>query len=272
MATRNFCVRPARYDDIPVLAAISEDAFECDSQTEMKSHGQTPFSMREYSLTSLPSYIDHPTIRTIQAVEEGTGAVMGFCIWGFRGVDPPAFPKDQLGVRPQPTAEPRPAARDDPPKDTADGAPATRTDPDDPVARLVKLTDADLEHWSKTVMPSGTACLFVIGLSVSPAFQRRGVGSALLKWGTDLADAGSTFAWVHSSAGAWRAYAKAGFKTIRTLDVDLDEYAPVPAPADRFEGGKWGHYVFRYMVYGTLPKELRLQAANPTKPLEIAEQ
>lgn len=74
--------------------------------------------------------------------------------------------------------------------------------PDDPVARLVALTDADLKDWMDTVMPPGASCLYVVTLYVAPAFQRRGVGSALLKWGTDLAEAGDTFMWVHSSAGA----------------------------------------------------------------------
>ncbi|KAK3350226.1 hypothetical protein B0T25DRAFT_633417 [Lasiosphaeria hispida] len=37
------------------------------------------------------------------------------------------------------------------------------------------------------------SCLYVVTLCEAPAFQRRGVGSALLKWGTDLAEAGDTF-------------------------------------------------------------------------------
>ncbi|KND93315.1 hypothetical protein TOPH_02087 [Tolypocladium ophioglossoides CBS 100239] len=62
----------------------------------------------------------------------------------------------------------------------------------------------------------------------------------------------SVFAWVHSSEPVWRMYEKSGFQIIRALDIDLDEYAPMPPP---YEGpdAKWGHYVFRYMKY--LPKK-----------------
>ncbi|KAK3369321.1 hypothetical protein B0T24DRAFT_632354 [Lasiosphaeria ovina] len=253
-----FNIIPVRQEDVPLLAALSAEAFESDSQTEMKSHGKVPFNMREHALRSLPRELQNPIIRIIKAADDESGAIMGYCIWGFRGIQPPAFPADVTPPPPEPTAPDRPrGAHVNPP-------PAPIDAESDGVARLEKLTGDDLQNWMDLVMPppkddagnssSDTKCMFVIGLSVSPAFQRRGVGAALLKWGTDLVDASDAFAWVHSSAGAWPAYEKAGFKTVRTLDVDLDEYAPVPAPADRFEGGRWGHYVFRYMVYGTPPE------------------
>jgi hypothetical protein len=54
---------------------------------------------------------------------------------------------------------------------------------------------------------------------------------------------------VHSSEAGYRAYAKAGFEVVGTLDVDLDEWAPAPP----VEGGLWGHYVIRWMK--RLPRE-----------------
>lgn len=45
------------------------------------------------------------------------------------------------------------------------------------------------------------------------------------------------------------AYAKAGFKVLGTLDVDLDEYSPGPPPTEEGGNGKWGHYVFKMMKY-----------------------
>lgn len=115
---------------------------------------------------------------------------------------------------------------------------------DDPIKRLESMTSADLKHWMDKLMPEGTKCMFVVSLCVAPKWQSQGVGSALLRWGTERADAAGVFIWVHSSAGAWPMYAKHGFETVGTLDVDLDEYAPAPAPDQE---GKWGHYEFRYM-------------------------
>ncbi|KAK3390055.1 acyl-CoA N-acyltransferase [Podospora didyma] len=240
-----FAIVPARHSDIPIIAAISSESFDGDSNTEMKSHGKSPFIMKDYMLSSLPNTLENPKIRVIKAVEEGTGAIIGFCTWGFRGIQPPPFP--DLGPREE---KPPP-----PPASQSDNPETEKSDDDDPIARLEKLTSGDFDDWMKPLMREGNKCLFIVGLSVAPAFQRRGVGSALLKWGTDLVDAagGDAFAWVHSSQGACGAYQKAGFKTVRTLDVDLDEYAPVPAPTERYEGGKWGHYVFQYMIYGTPP-------------------
>ncbi|KAK0614652.1 acyl-CoA N-acyltransferase [Immersiella caudata] len=243
-------------EDIPTLASISSDAFESDAQTEMKGHGRAPFLMKEYALESLPGEIKNPRIRIIKAIEEETGAIMGFCTWGFRGLAPPDVPEadvdvDRASQQLEQTTHSSPA-QVQPASGKEEDEEEKRTR-DDPIARLEDLTSRDLKDWQDTIMPEGASCLFIIGLSVSPAFQRRGVGSALLKWGTDLADKHKSYAWVHSSAGAWRAYANAGFKVVRVLDVDLDEYAPVSAPVERYPGGKWGHYVFRYMVYGSCP-------------------
>jgi len=263
-------ILPATLADVPALAAISAAAFETDSQTEMKSHGKAPFLMGEYALKSLPNELKHPRIRIVKAVDEKTREIMGFCIWGFRGIVPPVFPVEEGGAEGVKEAakdgkgseEAKPGSgeggvaggkgktakveeKEEPPK------------PDDLISRLEELTDRDLREWMDAIMPKDNLdvkCIYVVGLSVSPDFQRRGVGSALLKWGTDLIDGHKgAFSWVHSSAGAWPAYERAGFRTIRTLDVDLDEYAPVPAPEERYPGGKWGRYMFRYMVYGTPP-------------------
>ncbi|KAG6001883.1 hypothetical protein E4U21_003732 [Claviceps maximensis] len=80
-----------------------------------------------------------------------------------------------------------------------------------------------MEEWTKGVIPEGTRCPYIIGLSVSPKYQCRGMGSALLRWGTCICEDKNVFACVHSSEAAWRLYKRGGFKVVRVLDVDLDE-------------------------------------------------
>lgn len=58
----------------------------------------------------------------------------------------------------------------------------------DSIDRLHTMEDADWKHWKETLMPSGSRCMIVGGLYVVPEFQGRGVGGALLKWGTNIAD------------------------------------------------------------------------------------
>ncbi|UNI17414.1 hypothetical protein JDV02_003757 [Purpureocillium takamizusanense] len=258
-------------DDVPAVARLCADAFETDRQTEMKALGKEPFDMNEYTLESLPGLLKNPRIVVLKVIDEDTGDIMGYCTWGFRGFLPDEMPvvEGRRSQPPQPPPQasaPAPAAKSgDNDNDNDDGQQqpppqqeGKAAQPEtDPIKRLEALTSADMDAWMEEVMPEGTRCTFVVGLSVSPGYQGRGVGSALLGWGTAFCDQKGVFAWVHSSEPAWKMYEKSGFRVIRSLDVDLDEYAPVPPPGEGPDA-KWGHYVFRYMKY--FPKELNVQS------------
>lgn len=241
-----FKIQPLTLEDVPAVAQLSADAFETDRQTEMKGLGKEPFDMKKHGLESLPGLLQNPICVILKAVDEASGEVMGYCNWGFRGFRPEEMPV--VEGRTQPPAKPR-----DKQVSSKDSEPKPELQPEtDPIKRLQARTNADMEAWMTEVMPEGTRCIFVIGLSVSPKYQGRGVGSALLRWGTKFCDDNGVFAWVHSSEPAWRMYEKSGFQIIRALDIDLDEYAPMPPPNEGPDA-KWGHYVFRYMKY--LPKK-----------------
>ncbi|KAJ7086269.1 hypothetical protein C8R44DRAFT_536051, partial [Mycena epipterygia] len=72
----------------------------------------------------------------------------------------------------------------------------------------------------------GRKNMYIFDISVDPLEQRKGVGSALLKFGTDRCNAHQCYVWVHSSmTGPYPAFRKAGLKEIGRLDVNLDDYA-----------------------------------------------
>lgn len=238
-------------DDVPEVARISGEAFKSDRQTQMKALGkEKPFDMEQYTLEALPKTLAKPHCVVLKVVDEGSGDIMGYCNWGFHGFTPEEVPI--LKGAPEKEA---PA----PVKARAENAPQPGEEtesPADPIKRLQALTGGDMQAWMDEVMPSNpppgqpkVRCLFVIGLIVAPQYQGRGVGSALLRWGTDVCDTHGVFAWVHSSEPAWKMYAKSGFEVIRSLDVNLDDYAPMPPPEEEGPGAVWGHYVFRYMKY-----------------------
>ncbi|KAL1911457.1 AP-1 adaptor complex mu subunit Apm1 [Sporothrix stenoceras] len=214
-------------DDVPVLARMSADAFKTDRQTQMKALGkERPFDMEQYTLQALPDMLTSPRCVMLKVVDTETNNIMGYCNWGFHGFAPEEMPVVEGRTTRKVTEPPKPAKADNAPK--PDDAPST-----DPVKRLEALTGGDMQAWMDEVMPANTPkglpkvrCLFVIGLIVASEYQGRGVGSALIEWGTDLCDAHGVFAWVHSSEPAWKMYAKCGFEVIRSLDVNLDEYAP----------------------------------------------
>ncbi|KAL6815976.1 acyl-CoA N-acyltransferase [Trichoderma sp. SZMC 28013] len=261
MSEPTFTIQALQLQDVPEAAQLSSEAFLTDRQTQMKALGRNPFDMKKYHTESLPEMLKSPRCVILKAVDKETGEFAGFCNWGLIGFSPEEMPVVEGRI--QPLERPAAATAEqsenenenendkEKKKDESSAVepkPSPDADPDDPIERLQALTGADLDAWQKEVMPKGTKCLVVIGLSVSPKFQRRGIGSALLRWGTKICDEAGVFAWVHSSEPAWKIYEKAGFQVIRTLDVDLDEYAPCPPP-DEGPDAKWGHYVFRYMKY-----------------------
>lgn len=252
MSKPTYTLAAVRLDDVPEIGQLTADAFVDDRQTQMKNLGKEPYDMNKMTLESLPSMLHNPRCIAIKVVDKDSGNIMGVCNWGFRGFKPEEMPK--MEGKPLPLEKPEETKADPEEKKeqgATDGNGKERLDKEeeaDPITRLQARTGADLEAWMEEVMSEGTRCLFVIGLSVSPKYQGRGVGSALLRWGTDICDDQGAFAWVHSSEPAWPMYEKCGFRTVRSLDIDLDEYAPAPPPNEG-PNAKWGHYVFRYMKY-----------------------
>jgi len=190
----------------------------------------------------------------IKAVDNESGEIMGSICWGFRGrkkEEVPKVPESALVKEVVPVDEVKEPETKIIILIDENEEPEVELPADHPCKRFVAMTE-----WMAKLMPEGTKCMFVIGLSVAPKFQGTGVGSALLKWGTDEADKAGVFAWVHSSEMGSNAYRKAGFEVIGTLDIDLDEWAVAPPdeePAEGEEVAKWGHYVLRWMK--RLPKE-----------------
>jgi GNAT superfamily N-acetyltransferase len=251
-------------DDIDALAQISADAFLDDRQTQMKALGRAPYNMGEQMKVGLKQQLSSDRYVCIKAVEQTSGEPMGWVCWAFRGFEEGKLSKLKsrlLGadvdnaVKSQSNSSPNDAS-----STPNEGAKSVQTQTeataemnndspgDDSIKRLEVMTNQDMQKWMKILMPEGAKCMIVVGCSVATKFQSLGVGSALLNWGTEVADEAGVYIWVHSSDNrpAVRAYQKHGFEVVGTLDVDLDEYSPAPPPGEG-EGQLWGHYVFRYM-------------------------
>ncbi|KIJ53687.1 hypothetical protein M422DRAFT_25503 [Sphaerobolus stellatus SS14] len=271
MSQVKFTIQAAKLEDVPIMAKMGAAAFKLDRNTQVKALGSDGYDLEAMGNVSLKNYVLSPKCRFITAVNDSTGEVMGYCCWGFRG-----FNEDELPALPNPdntelqqTTENatkflwRDEKAPDSAKEEEQEEPGSTTveesseaEPMEPAKRLEKLTGDHMTWMMKKLMPEGTKCMFIASFIVSPAWQSRGIGSALLRWGAENADKAGVFCWVHSSdqGSAWQTYARAGFEVIATLDVDLDEYAIAPPPSKELEAseGKWGHYVFRYMK--RLPK------------------
>ncbi|KAK4200242.1 hypothetical protein QBC40DRAFT_73288 [Triangularia verruculosa] len=82
----------------------------------------------------------------------------------------------------------------------------------------------------------GEAALFLGILVCSPDRQRLGAGSALLKWGVDLADSLGLPTRLESSPVGYSLYRKFGFEDVDVLDLNVGERWGVT----KAEGRHWG--------------------------------
>ena len=91
--------------------------------------------------------------------------------------------------------------------------------------KLLTIFSQDNEQARKKHM-EGKKHMDLDGPLMSPAYQRRGLGSALLQWGIERADAERVPCWVQASPSACTVYTRAGFRVVGFTDHELDEWAP----------------------------------------------
>jgi ribosomal protein S18 acetylase RimI-like enzyme len=228
--------------DVAALVAINAAAFKSDQFSALMLLDRDEKVHQNLMTKSVGLWMSDATASLIQAVE-ADGEIVGFSCWIIKddkktkadsslpaaesksvSVAPPSRPQTESGDQQQQTdQQPNP----------------TKT----PAQVLGGLMRKDLTMYEEKHM-QGTKYMILQALSTSPACQGRGIGSKLVQWGTDRADAEGLLCWIHASPASYRLYERAGFREVGRSDYDLDEWAP---------GGKggnrgWGRYTFRYMV------------------------
>ncbi|KAG9061893.1 hypothetical protein KI688_007044 [Linnemannia hyalina] len=244
-----FKIVPATVEDADAMADISGDAFWDDTHTLLQAVWKGKDWHREGSREHLPSLFTNPRIdiRVARKGLVGEGEVIGFIMLAKRGYpNPDATPDEEAA---------RIAVRDSLPKSSSA---VKLTPPPAPIqaSEREKLTIKELadtgnqamNHFCELLMPVGCQCRIINGWNVAPAYQGQGVGSALMRWATDIVDEDQVYCWVSSSMGALQAYAKAGFVEVGRLELRLDDYAQ--GVKWRQEDGsekEWGTYFWPYM-------------------------
>ncbi|KAK9320028.1 hypothetical protein V1517DRAFT_330617 [Lipomyces orientalis] len=247
----SFSIYPATQADVPILAKISDDAFRADRHTRVKALNQTDY-LESMMCGVLTSWVQQPNrYSVIKATDDYTNEIIGWVCWATRRGDgqPPHTAPQPDGDNGKTEQSPQDSIKGS----SAESEVAVKERSEDPLQVLESITNADMARWQKIFMPTPTTkCMYIVAITVSPAHQSHGVGSALIQWGTKKADADGLFCWVHASEAGHTSFAKKGFEEVGKLTVDLDEYAPRPRN-DGDGDPKWGLYTFRYMK--RLPKE-----------------
>ncbi|CAJ2513129.1 Uu.00g012480.m01.CDS01 [Anthostomella pinea] len=272
MANPTFTLSRATLQDIPTLAAIAALAFKNDTNTQLKAAAQPPgaFEAGMAGMAGgLRQWIQTPErCAVLKAVNDRNNTIVGSVQWGFRGV-----PVGRTHVAEVLTGPANDVVADE---EVLDGGEHSRLSPEkqqiqtEPTARIKALetmTSAHLAAFQRRIMPddNNTQCMYIGGVTVDPAYQAQGVGTQLVRWGTEQADRAGVFCWVCSSEGGWGMFERLGFREVERLTVGLDEWAVGPPPSGKGEGeeegegdgdgtgdgtarGRWGEYTFRYMV------------------------
>lgn len=241
MSKPTFTISRASPRDVPRLGEISTRAFDRDTNSQMKIMGKKPGEFADGMVQAMQMWIESPRAVLIKATDDRDGTIVGFCAWGFRGLE----------IDPSPAADEGEKAEDVKPKEDKAGEEEATAAPipgAEKIEALEKMTGQHIQEFMSREMPEGSKCIFIGCIAVDQRYKRQGIGSQLVSWGTEQADRFGAFSWVHASEAGWYMFEKHGYKEADRLTFDLDEYAIGPPPKDGVFGDreKWGKYTFRY--------------------------
>jgi len=214
----------ALQSDIPALIRIHMSAFENDNAARLMFKSKKDYEQKLQGM--LTSQISDPNSSVIKAVSTSTSTNE---ILGWLGCEWIGYPELGSSV----------SASDGPAKALAAGEPKP-AEGERTLRSVMRVDFARVqEEWmaGKQYIHIGTAV-------THPSHQRKGVGSALVRWATSKADRDGVPCWIQSSPVAHGVYYHCGFRDVGRLEMDLREFAP---------GGRegkmgWGGNEFVYML------------------------
>ncbi|KAI9682770.1 MAG: hypothetical protein M1822_006260 [Bathelium mastoideum] len=218
MATTSVIIEAATLDDLSALATIHIAAFTNDPAVQIML--TDPAKHEESVIEMLKQQISNPSWFVMKAVDPGTGSVRGWASWLKSGYDDTE----------QGNVDQTPSSDDD-------------NSPEDNQSKDLRAYVAAQQQRHLGRLMSGKKCLKLDSLFTHPHFQRQGVGTTLLRWGTDVAVGDHVPCYLASTPSAYSVYCANGFQAREWIDIDLRNWGP--GGKDGYRG--WGNYRFWYM-------------------------
>lgn len=212
---------PAEQADIPRLVEIDVSASATDNASIVAFLGQSKDRATQVAESLQKAFADE-TYSNIKAVDRETGIIAGWVTW--------STPTDE-----------RIQEFDSEATDLATDAAAQG--PDENTSPLAQHVKAFAQQWTRSMTGKGRH-VNMRAVFTDPAFQRRGVGSAIVQCCCQAADEAGLPVIVQATPFGRPVYAKAGFVTVTQLDLDLRDWVPDGKANDR----GYGNYTLYYMV------------------------
>lgn len=239
-----FTLHSATPLDIPKLAQISQEAFTTDTHTRLKELIKGTNHAAEMT-SVLSSWLPKANCRVMKAVTS-EGETVGWACWAFVGFEHGGggenVPNEAEQTKQQEEVKEVEVKKVEVKKEETKSLEREK----ELIKELGAITSGAMQEWSAKLTPPGSKCMILAAILVLPGFQGKGVGSALIRWGTSIADAEGVYCWVSSSDGGWTAFQKMGFGEVGRLELELDNFSGAVRNEER-EDGRWGNYVWRYM-------------------------
>jgi hypothetical protein len=197
MSSLTFTLTPSTPLDIPALAQISQKAFSTDTHTRLK--GLIKGTNHTADMTSvLSSWLSRSKGKcTVMKAVTFEGETIGWACWVFSG-----FEYGGLNVLQDEEQQPKEVKEVAKEVDEEEEEEQTEKSKERlKIEELGAITSGAMKEWSAKLTPPGSKCMILVAISVLPAYQGKGVGSALIRWGTIIADEEGMYCWVSSSDG-----------------------------------------------------------------------
>jgi GNAT superfamily N-acetyltransferase len=199
---------PAVRADIPDMARVYADAERPNLLTRVL---WSPEKLAKTLIKELDANFDNPRLLITKALDADTKELTAFGIWQLTGYDSKELSVDQSTLK-----SPRPS--------NFKAGLLLSIDQDEPLSPIGQYINSAFEDflngWFK-----GTKFIYLALLMTDPKFQRRGIGSALLKWGHERANRDKVNSALIASPVGHPLYQSLGWKDISTpLEVDFQKW------------------------------------------------
>ncbi|KAJ5729521.1 uncharacterized protein N7483_004029 [Penicillium malachiteum] len=194
----------AAEQDAPELGLINNDSFHARAILPAMFPESSQPTLRAYKAVHVMKHLANPETHVLKATDPTSGAIVGYGRWHVPAV---------LGVTPNVPGLSEQA----------------QTYAKDPIAFAPEPMNREVNTAFRALLEEGRKRhtterdMMLDLLATLPSCQGRGVGTALLLWGTELADKLQARIYLESTPEGYPLYLKYGWKKIDEATLDLDQ-------------------------------------------------